>query len=247
MTGGIVGVLLAGGNGIRLRPLTVVTNKHMLRVGRFPMIEYPLKKMIQAGITNIHVVTGGENYQGVVKYLGSGSKWDVRISYSIQDEAGGIAQALLLAEPFVNGNKMLVILGDNIFAMDLSEIVSDFASAEADSMATVFCKHSDNPERFGMLKYDRIDDEILAIDVIEKPKEPVSDMILTGMYLYTPDVFDIIRGNKPSDRGELEITDVNRHYIKNSKCNIVKVRGGWTDAGTFETLLMAEQQVKEHI
>jgi len=241
----MVGVILAGGNGTRLRPLTIVTNKHMLRVGHWPMIEYPLIKMIDAGIKNIHVVTGGENYQGVVKYLGSGSRWDVRITYSIQDEAGGIAQALALAEPFVNGNKMLVLLGDNIFSMDLKEIVEDFRTAEDNSMATVFCKHSENPERFGVLKYDRIDDEILAIDVIEKPEKPPSDMVLTGMYLYTADVFDVIRGNKPSERGELEITDVNRHYIKNSKCNIVQVKGAWTDCGTFATLIKAEQQVKE--
>jgi len=233
------GIILAGGSGTRLRPLTIATNKHLLRIGKSPMIEYPLSRLIEAGIDNIHVVTGGENYQGVVKYLGSGSRWGVRITYSIQDEAGGIAQALALAEPFVDGDKMVVILGDNIFETSLRNYVEDFKESPVQSEAVLFFQKSDTPHRFGVLKFE----QSRVVDVIEKPKDPPSNKILTGIYMYTPDVFKIIGTLKPSGRGEYEISDVNRYYIKGQSALFAELEGSWTDCGTFETLMKAEFQV----
>jgi len=237
----VKGVLLAGGEGTRLRPLTLGVNKHLLRVGKFPMIQYPLTRMMEAGIKDIHVVTGGENYQGVVKYLGSGKKFGVRISYSIQDEAGGIAQALALAEPFIHDEKMVVILGDNVFDMDLKEEVKDFENDTHNCRAVLFTQTSDTPHRFGVIKYK--DGEVC--DILEKPKVAPSKEIVTGIYMYTPEVFQVIRTLKPSKRGEYEITDVNRIYIQTKLLKIVKMRGNWTDCGTFETLMKAEMQVGE--
>jgi len=237
----IKGILLCGGNGTRLRPLTFAVNKHLLRVGKLPMLEYPLNKIISAGIRDIHVVTGGENYQAVVKYLGSGSRWDVRITYSIQDKAGGIAEALSLAEPCVSGDKILVVLGDNIFNAGLKEDVKKFKNLKSKSQANLFCYHSNTPERFGVIKYSK---EGKVVDIIEKPINPPSNWIITGIYMYTPDVFDVIRTLKPSKRGELEITDVNRFYIKKERVIITPLPGKWTDAGNFETLLKAEEQVQ---
>ena len=205
------------------------------------MLEYPLNKIISAGIKNIHVVTGGENYQAVVKYLGSGSKWNIRITYSIQDKAGGIAQALSLAEPYTNKDKMLVILGDNIFNIDLKEDVKKFRNSKNESQANLFSYHSDTPERFGVIKYSN---EGKVIDIVEKPIKPPSNCIVTGIYMYTPDVFDIIKTLKPSGRGELEITDVNRFYINSGQAIITPLKGKWTDCGTFETLIKAEEQVR---
>ena len=238
-----IGIILAGGEGTRLRPLTISTNKHLLRIGKMPMIEYPLRKLISAGIKEIHIVTGGENYQGVVKYLGSGSRWNVRITYSIQDKSGGIAQALALAEPIARKDKMVVILGDNVFEMELTTEVKKFEKAKHNSLACLFCTESLTPERFGVLKYSgKGVGEV--IDIVEKPIEPPSNDIVTGIYFYTPDVFDVIRTLKPSARGELEITDVNRDYISRSKATIIAVEGKWTDCGTFETLMKAEEQAR---
>ena len=255
------GILLAGGDGTRLRPLTHSVNKHLLRIGMCPMIEYPLMAMITAGIEDIHVVTGGENYQGVVKYLGSGSKWGARISYSIQDRPGGIAQALSLAEPFVGNDDMLVILGDNVFDMELKECIEIFKKKEGSPFngiksamikTALFSCYSDTPQRFGVLKFETAgandypyaEGSMMPVDVIEKPKDPPSNAIVTGIYMYRSDVFDVIRTLKPSDRGELEITDVNRRYIKAKQALIVTMDGEWTDCGTFETLMAAEEQVK---
>jgi len=236
----IKGVLLAGGEGTRLRPLTIATNKHLLRVGKLPMIQHPLSKMIEAGIVDIHVVTGGENYQGVVKYLGSGSQWGVKISYSIQDNAGGIAEALGLARAFIGDDRMLVILGDNVFTMSLKKQVAEFRDNMAECKAILFVDKSDTPNRFGVLKYDRGGN---IVDILEKPKKAPSRDIVTGIYMYTPDVFQVIKTLKPSGRGELEITDVNRTYIQTKRLKIVHMSGDWTDCGTFDTLLKAESQV----
>lgn len=240
------GILLCGGEGTRLRPLTYSVNKHLIRVGNYPLVEYPLKKMIQAGIKNIHVVVGGENYPAVIKYLGSGSRWDVRFTYSIQDRAGGIAEALGMAEPFVRNDKMLVILGDNVFDEDLKPEVERFSKGIDERQAVLFYQHSKTPERFGVLKTEEVNGFSLQFtDIIEKPKEFISDNIVVGIYLYTPDVFDIIKTLKPSARNELEITDVNRLYIKFGHARIIPLSGNWTDCGTFESLAIAEKQVME--
>ena len=236
------GVLLCGGEGTRLRPLTLAVNKHLIRVGKKPMVEYPLARMIEAGIKDIHVVTGGENYPGVVKYLGSGAKWGVRITYSIQDKAGGIAEALGMAEAFVGGDICLVILGDNVFDMNLQESVTRFVSMSAPVRRGMFFGYvSDYPERYGVVKFDG---DKRPVDVIEKPSVPPSKTILAGIYLYTPDVFDLIQGLKPSTRGELEVTDLNRHYIKAGLGEVVAMTGEWTDCGSFDTLARAEAMVK---
>ena len=235
------GILLAGGDGTRLRPLTHSVNKHLLRIGMCPMLEYPLMAMATAGIEDIHVVTGGENYQGVVKYLGSGSQWGVRISYSIQDRAGGIAEALSLAEPFVGNDKMMVILGDNVFDMKLKPTVEMFEKGNLKSI--LFMYESDTPERFGVFVMD--EDRATVKDIIEKPQNPPSNLIAIGIYMYDNSVFDVIRTLQPSDRGELEITDVNRLYVKEGQAGIKMLDGKWTDCGTFETLMAAEDQVKE--
>jgi glucose-1-phosphate thymidylyltransferase len=237
----IKGVLLCGGEGTRLLPLTLSVNKHLLRVGNLPMVEYPLRKMIQAGINNIHVIVGGENYPAVVKYLGSGVKWNVRITYSIQDRSGGIAEALGMAEPFIGKDKMLVILGDNIFDDSLVEPVQDFIKTEGLMKSFLFPYLSDHPEKFGCI----VIKDGKYIDVIEKPIEPPSRLILTGIYLYTSYVFDIIKTLKPSVRNELEITDVNRLYIQSGLAEFYHLTGRWTDCGTFESLKVAEAQVKE--
>jgi glucose-1-phosphate thymidylyltransferase len=241
----VKGVLLCGGEGTRLRPLTYSVNKHLIRVGNYPLVEYPLLKMIQAGIKNIHVVVGGENYPAVIKYLGSGSRWNVRFTYSIQDRSGGIAEALGMAEPFVGNDKILVLLGDNIFDEDLSPEVDRFSKSVDARQSVLFYKHSKTPERFGVLKTEETDGfSPRFTDIIEKPKEFISNNIVVGIYLYTPDVFDIIKTLKPSSRNELEITDVNRLYIKFGHARIIPLSGNWTDCGTFESLKTAEKQVE---
>jgi len=234
------GVLLCGGDGTRLRPLTLAVNKHLIKVGNMPMVEYPLRAMVKSGIKDIHVVTGGENYPGVVKYLGSGRNWGVNITYSIQDKAGGIAEALGMAETFVGGNNCLVILGDNLFDADLAPFVKDFDEEYGEpEQAMLFAKASETPERFGVLAYENGK----LVDVIEKPKDPPSHLILVGIYIYTPDIFKKIKFLRRSDRGELEITDANRLYIQKGLAQVVTLGGYWTDCGTFETLKQAERYV----
>lgn len=230
------GVLLCGGEGTRLRPMTEVVNKHLIRVHTLPMAEYPLLKMIEAGIDEILIVSGGDNFAAVVKYFGSGSKWGINITHAIQDRAGGIAEALGLAQGFVGENKVMVCLGDNLWSMSLKPHVRvPFGDC------TLFSMYSKTPERFGTLKFDGNDN---PIDVIEKPKEFISNMILTGIYVYGPSVFEVISILKPSERGELEISDVNRYYIKSGKARIIKMDGWWSDCGTIETLLQTEEMIK---
>ena len=204
------GVILAGGTGSRLFPLTKVTNKHLLPVGRKPMIFHPIEKMIEAGITEILIVTGIEHMGHVVGLLGSGKDFGCRFTYKVQDEAGGIAQALALAENFVHGDSLCVILGDNIFEDSMVEFVKDYAVQG--SGAKIILKEVPDPERFGVAELDG--DRI--VNIFEKPEKPVSNWIVTGIYFYDSDVFSIIRTLKPSERGEYEITDVNNHYIENS-------------------------------
>ena len=227
------GVILAGGTGSRLYPLTKVTNKHLLPVARKPMIYHPINKLKQAGIDEILIVTGIEHMGDVVNLLGSGKEFGCRFTYKVQDEAGGIAQALGLAEHFSNGEKILAILGDNIFEENLSMAASKFEKQR--SGAKLLLKEVKDPQRFGVaeIKGDRI------IGIEEKPKNPKSKLIVTGIYMYDMEVFEIIRKLKPSGRGELEITDVNNEYIKHEDISYDIMQGWWTDAGTFETLELA--------
>ncbi|MCB1164267.1 MAG: sugar phosphate nucleotidyltransferase [Candidatus Krumholzibacteriia bacterium] len=231
------GIILAGGTGSRLYPLTKVTNKHLLPVGRVPMIFHPLSKLVEAGIEEILVVTGTEHMGDVVGLLGSGREFDCRITYRVQDEAGGIAQALGLAENFSHGDPMTVILGDNIFADSIRPGVEAFE--RQGTGARIFLKEVRQPERFGVAEL--AEDRIVSIE--EKPAKPKSHMAVCGIYIYDGRVFDIIRALKPSGRGELEITDVNNAYIAEGTLRYQVLDGWWTDAGTFESLRHAQELV----
>jgi glucose-1-phosphate thymidylyltransferase len=228
------GVILAGGTGSRLYPLTKVTNKHLLPVYDEPMICYPLKTLISSGIKDILIVSGRGHVGHFLELLGSGSDLGVRLSYEIQKEAGGIAQALGLAEHFAGGDSVAVILGDNIFENDVKEEIGSFASG-----ARIFLKKVRDPHRFGVADVDERQHQIRSIE--EKPAMPKSHYAVTGLYVYDNSVFDVIRTLKPSGRGELEITDVNNHYIASGSMTYSVLGGFWSDAGTFESLLMAGQ------
>lgn len=229
------GIVLAGGTGSRLFPLTKVTNKHLLPVGRKPMIFHPIEKLLEAGIEEILIVTGLEHMGHIVNLLGSGVAMGCRFTYKVQDEAGGIAQALALAENFAHDDAVTVILGDNIFADPIVDFVKDFA--KQDGGAKIILKEVDDPHRFGVAELSG--DHVIGIE--EKPKSPKSNWAVTGIYIYDSEVFNIIRTLKPSHRGEYEITDVNNVYIKDGKMTYGFFQGWWTDAGTFESLRRADE------
>jgi glucose-1-phosphate thymidylyltransferase len=236
----VKGVILAGGTGSRLFPLTKVTNKHLLPVGQKPMIYYPLEKLTAAGITEILIVTGTEHMGAVVNLLGSGKDFGCRFTYKVQDEAGGIAQALGLAENFIGGDKMCVILGDNVFEDDIGDAAAGFASAPA-GYAHLMLKQVPDPERFGVAEVEA--DQIKRI--VEKPKQPASNLIVTGIYMYGPEVFEVIRTLQPSWRDELEISDVNQHYVEQGRLTFSILKGWWTDAGTFESIRRANELIDQ--
>ncbi len=229
------GIILAGGTGSRLFPLTKVTNKHLLPVGRKPMIYHPIEKMIEAGISEILIVTGIEHMGHVVGLLGSGSSFGCRFTYKVQDEAGGIAQALALGENFVHGDSIAVILGDNIFEDSIVDFVKDF-SVQGEG-AKIILQEVEDPKRFGVAELEG--DRVIGIE--EKPAKPKTNWAVTGVYFYDSQVFNIIKTLKPSGRGEYEITDVNNHYIKNGQMTYGFFKGWWTDAGTFESLRKADE------
>jgi len=231
------GVILAGGTGSRLMPLTKVTNKHLLPIGQKPMIYYPIEKLTSLGIEEILIVTGIEHMGDVVSLLGSGKQFGCRFTYKVQDEAGGIAQALGLAENFAQRQPVVVILGDNVFEASLKDYADRFISQKTG--ARVLVKQVPNPQRFGVAQVSG--DKIIAIE--EKPKKPKSDYAIIGIYFYDASVFDIIRSLKPSARGELEITDVNNAYIAKGRLVYDILEGWWTDAGTFESLDRANELV----
>lgn len=223
---------MAGGNGRRLNPLTDITNKHLLPVYNKPMIMYPLRTLVECGLKEILIVTGKEYAGGFLKLLGSGRDYGCRIWYEIQDEAGGIAQALGCAEDFAKGESVAVILGDNIYEDNLSKAVNNFSEG-----AMVFLKEAKDAHRFGVAEIEG--NKILNIE--EKPKNPKTNLAVTGFYLYDEKVFEVIRGLKPSARGEYEITDVNNYYIQKGIMRAEKINGRWTDAGTFESLYQANK------
>jgi len=218
------GIILAGGTGSRLYPLTKVTKKHLLPIGDKPMIYYPIEKLTKIGIKEILIVTGTEHMGDVVNLLGSGKDFGCRFTYKVQDEAGGIAQALGLAENFVGDDTMTVILGDNIFQTSLEKAIESYPG----SGAQILLKEVNDPERFGVAEIEG--DKIVGIE--EKPDRPESNLAVTGVYMYDDRVFDYIRKLEPSDRGELEITDVNNHYISEQAMRFSIMDGWWTDAGT---------------
>jgi glucose-1-phosphate thymidylyltransferase len=228
------GILLAGGNGRRLDPLTSITNKHLLPVYDQPMISYPLRTLVDAGIDEILIISGKDHAGGFLKLLGSGRDYGCTISYEIQEEAGGIAQALALAEKFSDGDSVAVILGDNIFEDSFKKDILEFGPQKG---ARVFLKEMKDARRFGVAELNGD----LIVKIEEKPEQPKTNWAVTGFYLYDNDVFSVIKTLKPSARGELEITDVNNFYIQKGLMKAGVVHGCWTDAGTFESLFRANR------
>ncbi len=229
------GVVLAGGTGSRLYPLTKVTNKHLLPVGRYPMIYHPIAKLAEAGIREVLVVTGTEHMGDVVSLLGSGREIGMEFTYRVQDQAGGIAQALGLAEAFVGNDRCVVILGDNIFQDPITSYVETFARQAGG--ARVLLKEVPDPERYGVAEVR--DGRIVSI--VEKPAQPASRFAVTGIYMYDRYVFDVIRTLRPSARGELEISDVNSAYLAQGLLEYDVLQGWWTDAGTPKSYSLANR------
>jgi glucose-1-phosphate thymidylyltransferase len=226
------GVLLAGGKGTRLFDCTKVVNKHLVRVYDRPMIEAPIASLKSAGIQDVMVITGVEHGNTVFEYLGSGERYGMRFVYGLQDKAGGIAEALALAESFVGGENCFVLLGDNIFDYDFSSAVNMFTGG-----AKVFLKQVKDPHRFGIAEIDM--GKIISIE--EKPAHPKTNLAVTGAYIFDSTVFDKIRKCVYSGRGELEITDVNNQYIQEGKMTYEPIDGFWSDAGTIESIHICEQ------
>ena len=234
------GIILAGGLGTRLLPLTKVTNKHLLPVYDSPMIYYPLRALINAGIIDILIVTGGNNAGDFLKLLGNGSEFGLRhINYTYQQGEGGIAEALGLAEFLAAGEKICVVLGDNVIEKNIRGAVETFERQK--DGAQILLKEVPDPQRFGVPVFEG--DRVIRIE--EKPKHPKSKYAVTGIYMYDSTVFDIIKTLKPSERGELEITDVNNAYIERGNMAWEILDGWWTDAGTFDSLLSASRLVAE--
>lgn len=234
------GVILAGGLGTRMSPLTHITNKHLLPVYDKPMIYYPLQSLVEAGIQDILLVTGGNNAGDFLRLLGNGSEFGLKhLNYTYQVGEGGIADALRLAEYFCADELFCVFLGDNIIKGSIRDAVRDFAKQAKG--AKILLKEVPDPERFGVPEI--VDGKIVRI--IEKPQKPPSSYAVTGIYFYDSQVFEIIKNLKPSDRGELEITDVNNYYIQRGELTYSTLEGWWTDAGTFDSLRRATNLVAE--
>ncbi|MDR9417517.1 sugar phosphate nucleotidyltransferase [Gracilimonas sp.] len=231
------GIILAGGTGSRLYPLTKVTNKHLLPIGNKPMIYHPIKKLTEVGVEEILIVTGTEHMGDVVNLLGSGKDFDCRFTYKVQDEAGGIAQALGLAKNFAGNEPMIVILGDNIFEASLQKAVDNYDGTGA----LILIKEVPDPKRYGVAELDG--EQVKSIE--EKPEQPKSNYAVTGIYFYDSKVFECIKTLKPSGRGELEITDVNNFYIDQGAMKSSKMEGWWTDAGTPESYKLANELVRD--
>jgi glucose-1-phosphate thymidylyltransferase len=234
------GVILAGGLGTRLSPLTKITNKHLLPVYDKPMIYYPITTLINAGIEDILIVTGGNDAGDFLRLIGNGKEFGLKhINYTYQEGQGGIADALNLAEFFADEESICVVLGDNIIEKNIRGAVEAFKRQERG--AKIMVKEVPDPQRFGVPELDG--DRVMRIE--EKPKAPRSKFAVIGIYMYDNTVFDIIKTLKPSDRGELEITDVNNTYIERGEMTCEILDGWWTDAGTFESLLRASQLVAQ--
>jgi glucose-1-phosphate thymidylyltransferase len=232
------GVVLAGGTGSRLFPLTKITNKHLLPVYDKPMIYYPIRTLVDAGIQDILIVTGGRNAGDFLRLLANGKEFGLaHLDYTYQEGEGGIAEALSLAQHFADGERICVVLGDNIIEGSIRQAVDDFRSQP--SGAKILLKEVPDAERFGVAEI--VGDRIIGIE--EKPRQPKSNLAVTGIYLYDETVFGKVQGLTRSDRGELEITDVNNAYIREGTMSFAYLNGWWTDAGTFDSLLRASNLV----
>jgi len=236
------GVVLAGGTGSRLFPLTKITNKHLLPIYDKPMIYYPIQTLVDAGIRDILIVTGGRNAGDFLRLLANGKEFGLtHLDFTYQEGEGGIAEALSLAEHFADGERICVILGDNIIEGSIREAVQQFMTQPGG--AKILLKEVEDAERFGVAEI--VDDKIVGIE--EKPQAPKSNLAVTGFYLYDEHVFEKVKGLERSARGELEITDVNNSYIADGAMTFSYLDGWWTDAGTFESLLRANNLVAETI
>lgn len=234
------GVILAGGLGTRLHPLTRVTNKHLLPVWDKPMIHYPIRCLVAAGIDDILLVTGGNSAGDFLKLLGNGKEFGLKhLNYTYQEGEGGIAEALGLAQHFAEGEKICVVLGDNIIERNIRKAADDFRASDAG--AKILLKEVPDPERFGVAELNG--DQVVSI--VEKPKNAASNLAVIGIYMYDSWVFEIIHSLEPSGRGELEITDVNNAYIKEGRMTYEVLDGWWTDAGTFDSLHRASNLVHD--
>jgi glucose-1-phosphate thymidylyltransferase len=232
------GVILAGGLGTRLFPLTKITNKHLLPVYDRPMIYYPIESLVRAGIEDIMIVTGGQNSGEFLRLLGNGSDFGLKhLNYTYQEGEGGIAEALGLARHWAGGERLCVVLGDNLIENNIRGAVEDFRAQEKG--AKIIVKEVPDPERFGVT---RIEDGVVE-EIIEKPSEPESNLAVIGIYMYDERVFDVIETLEPSERGELEITDVNNWYVREGTMTHEVLEGWWTDAGTFQSLHRAADLV----
>jgi glucose-1-phosphate thymidylyltransferase len=234
----VKGIVLAGGTGSRLYPLTKITNKHLLPIYDKPMVYYPIQTLVDAGITDIMLVTGGRNSGDFLRLLGNGKEFGLKhLNYTYQEGEGGIAEALALAEHFADGQQICVILGDNLIEGNIRRAVDEFRQQARG--AKIFLKEVVDAHRFGVAELN----EGRIVSIEEKPKQPKSNYAVTGIYLYDGTVFDKCRHLKPSHRGELEITDVNNAYIADGTMSFALLEGWWTDAGTFDSLLRATNLV----
>jgi len=233
------GIILSGGSGTRLKPLTKITSKQLLPIYNRPMIYYPLNTLIKAGIKEIMIIISPERAGDYLNLLGSGREFGVKFTYEIQDKPEGLAQAFIIGENFIDNEDVTMILGDNIFEDDCSEAIQSFRGG-----AKIFAKQVSDPERFGVVKFD---ENLKAQQIVEKPQKFLSNYAVTGLYVYDRRVVEIAKSIKPSPRGELEITDVNNWYLDKQELEVSLVSGEWLDAGTFDSLLRAQNFVKEKL
>lgn len=232
------GVVLAGGSGSRLHPLTKTTNKHLLPVGDVPMVYHPVRRLVEAGIEDVLVVTGVHHFGAIVNQLGSGAEFGCRFTYKVQDRAGGIAEALGLAEDFARGGSLVVLLGDNVFEAPLAPHLRAWEDSEKQAM--ILLKSVPDAERFGVARFEGS----ALVEVVEKPPVPPSPFAVTGIYFYEAPVFDIVRSLRPSARGELEISEVNTRFIREGQMAWAELPGMWSDAGTHESYRRANQLLR---
>ncbi|MDD4333182.1 MAG: sugar phosphate nucleotidyltransferase [Patescibacteria group bacterium] len=231
------GIILSGGSATRLRPCTKITSKQLLPIYNRPMIYYPLNTLIKAGIKEILIIVAPERAGDYLNLLGSGKEFGVKFTYEIQDKPRGLAEAFIIGENFIDQENVTMILGDNIFEDDLKDEIMSFEKG-----GRIFAKEVPDPERFGVVDFDA---NGKAISIEEKPKQPKSNYCVTGLYIYDHRVVEVAKNIKPSDRGEIEITDVNNWFLQEGELDVKKIKGEWIDAGTFDSLLKAQNFAKD--